>query len=409
MIKSFLDLDLYKATMLYAVLSNKNLSNLRVRYRFTNRNNTLFPDGFDKELKRQIEHLSSIYLTNDEKKFFKYRCGCFLPDWFFDFLSGYRYDPKEVKITLIDGVLDIEIEGLWYRTILWEVILMAIISELYFEMANPYDFNNVENRQKRLENNLHKASEIISHKLKVSEFGTRRRFSYENQKEVIGDLLSYNRNTLVGTSNIHFAKIFDIPVHGTVAHEYFMIHSGLFGYNMANTTAMNNWVESYRGNLGTILTDTFTTDVFLRSFDMQQSKLWDSVRHDSGSPYEFTDKIVDHYNKMKIDTRSKSIIFSDGLNINSCIDINKHCNEKNINCSFGVGTFMTNNIKDVKPLNIVIKVSEVYFNDRWIPLVKLSDNKSKHTGQKDEIEFAKRTLGIGEIIYDKKPAGNEND
>ena len=187
MITSILDTDLYKMTMMFSILSNKELSNLKVRYQFFNRNDVKFPEGFDIELKKRVQDMSKLYLKPDEKRFFKEKCGHYINDWFFDFIEGYRFDPNEVFIYMEDGNLKVKIEGMWYRSILWEVPLLAIISELYFEMTSNYDFNNNGNRQTRLDNNMRKANLMVMNNLKVSEFGTRRRFSYENQKEVLGD------------------------------------------------------------------------------------------------------------------------------------------------------------------------------------------------------------------------------
>ena len=153
MVRSILDTDLYKFTMMYAVLSTRELSNLKVRYQFFNRNDVKFPDGFDLELKKRVQDMSKLYLKPDEKKFFKEKCGHYMNSWFFDFLEGYRYDPNEVFIFMEDGNLKIKIEGFWYRTILWEVPLMAIISELYFEMKSKYIFDNSRNRNERFEKN----------------------------------------------------------------------------------------------------------------------------------------------------------------------------------------------------------------------------------------------------------------
>jgi nicotinate phosphoribosyltransferase len=409
MINSILDTDLYKFTTMFAILSNKELSNLDVKYEFINRNNVKFPDKFDYYLEKEIQNLTYVALTKSEKQFLMKKCGSYLPDWFLDFLEGYTFNPNEVTVNLNNGDLSVIIEGKWYRSVLWETPLMAIISELYFEMTDSYDFDDSNNRKIRQTNNLNKAKLIIDNNLKVSEFGTRRRFSYENQKEVIEDFLSYDKNTFTGTSNVHFAHMFNLNPHGTHPHEWSMCHAALYGYKMATTISLDNWVNSYQGNLGTALTDCYTTDIFLQSFGAKYSKLFDSCRHDSGNPYEYVDKIVNHYNSLKIDPKSKSIIFSDGLDMNSAISIKKYCDEKGINSAFGVGTNLSNNLQNVKPLNIVIKITYVKVNNIWQPAVKLSDNKGKHTGEKSEIELCKRILEIGEISYDKKPAGNEND
>jgi len=393
-IKSFLDTDLYKFTQMYAVLTNKPLANLKVRYNFFNRNDTKFPEGFDLELKRRVQDMSNLKMTKDEKEFFIRKCGHYLPNWFFDILEGYKFDPNEVFIYMENSNLKIKIEGYWWRTILWEVPLMALISELYFEMTNKeYDFSNSTNRNTRLDKNKSKANLMLLNNLKVSDFGTRRRYSYDNHKEVLKDLLDYGRGSIVGTSNVHLAHLFNININGTCAHELFMVHAAIYGYNMANKMTMDTWINTYNtSQLGTILPDTFTTDIFLKSFDNHYASIFGSIRQDSGCPFEFTDKLVNHYKSLGIDPLSKTIIFSDSLDIEKAIKINDYCKGK-IKCSFGIGTSITNDL-DVKPLNMVIKISEVYFDNRWIPAVKLSDNKSKNTGESDEVELCKRVLKI---------------
>mgnify|MGYP000889830664 CR=1 FL=1 len=308
-----------------------------------------------------------------------------------------------------NGNLKIKIEGYWWRTILWEVPLMALISELYFEMTNKeYDFNNSINRNTRLDRNKLKANLMLMNNLKVSDFGTRRRYSYDNHKEVLKDLLDYGRGSIVGTSNVHLAHLFNINPHGTQAHEWYMVHSALYGYKMANKKGLDNWVNSYNGQLGTSLTDTFTSDVFFKTFDTLYAKLFDGVRHDSGDPFVYADKVVAHYKSLNIDYSNKTIVFSDGLDVNLATKIHDHCNKLGIKSSFGIGTNLTNDL-GFKPLNIVIKITQVYFQDEWINVVKLSDNLGKHTGNVDEIDLCKKVLNIKEVVYDRQPSGNESD
>lgn len=408
-INSILDNDLYKFTMQYAVLQNKQLSNLYVRYHFFNRNDVKFPEGFDRRLKEEIQNMASLKLNPYEKKFLKEKLSVFLPIFYFDFLDGYKYDPSEVSIYMDDnGKLKVKIEGYWYRTILWEVPLMAIISQLYFEMSG-YNFYNSSLKEERFKNNQQKAIDLKMNTVKFADFGTRRRFSYDNQDEVIKDMVDYAGENFVGTSNVHFAQLYNIKPIGTHAHEWFMVHSALYGYKLANNIGLKNWVEAYNGNLGIALTDTFTTRVFLKEFDMMYSKLFDGVRHDSGDPFEYVDKIVEHYNSLNIDSSSKTIVFSDGLNAKSTVKIHDYCKKKGINASFGIGTNLTNDLEGIKPLNIVIKITGVQYQGEWHPVVKLSDNLGKHTGNLDEIELSKKILKVGDIIYDKQQAGNEDD
>ena len=397
-IKSILDTDLYKLTMQQAVV--QHFPRLKVRYKFIDRNKTVFPDGFDYVLSKQVKKMEGLFLTKDEKTFLTEECGKYLTPTYIDFLEGYKYDSSELDIKLDDeNHLIINIEGYWYKTIMWEVSLMSLISELYFKETNQkVDLKCNES------NDLSKLNSMIEHNAYFSDFGTRRRYSYKNEDRIIKLFTSNPNDVFVGTSNVHFAHKYystGIKVVGTCAHEFIMVIAALYGYKMANKIAMNKWVQTYNGSLGHMLTDTYTTDSFLKSFDMLNSKLFDGCRHDSGDPFEFADKFVKHYNSLGIDPKSKTLIFSDGLDIELATKIKEYCVGK-IKCSFGIGTNITNNVLDtnskngsyIKPLNMVIKISEVLIDDNWVGAVKLSDNPIKHTGKLEDVELSKKILGI---------------
>lgn len=333
--------------------------------------------------------MADLQLSAEELKYLEETCY-FLTPVYLDFLNHYRYDAGEVNVhvDVDDGNLQLTITGPWFRTILWEVPLMALVSELYFEMTSPCTISRNDQRA----NNTEKAERLRDAKVNFADFGTRRRFCAHNQERVIEDILTVEGNTLVGTSNVHFAKQFGIRPIGTHAHEWFMFHAGQNGYRLANKSAMDAWTAAYNGNLGIALTDTYTTDVFLRSFDATKARLFDGVRQDSGDPLEFADKMLEHYRKLRIDPLTKTIVFSDGLNTDKAIRIRQYCDGK-INVSFGIGTHMTNDIGP-KALNMVIKLSGCRTDaaSEWIPVVKLSDVEGKHTGTKDEIDLCIRTI-----------------
>lgn len=385
-IKSILDTDLYKLTMQNAVI--QHFPDLKVRYKFIDRNKVSYPDGFDILLKDEVKSMESLSLTKGEKDFLTRKCGGYLTPTYIDFLEGFRYNSDEVDIKLDEeNHLEITIEGYWYRTINWEVSLMGLISELYFKSTG----QNVD-IESYTEKDLNKLNQMVDHNAYLADFGTRRRYSFDNQDRVV-KLFSIRPNSIfVGTSNVYLAYKYDIRPIGTLAHEWIMTIGCIYGYKMANNIAMEKWVETYGGNLGTMLVDTFTTDVFLKSFNNKYSRLFDGVRHDSGDPFEFVDKFVDHYKKLGIDPMSKTIIFSDGLDIELATQIKEYCVGK-IKSSFGIGTHLTNDV-GVKPLNMVIKISEVFVNGEWYPAVKLSDNKGKNTGQPEEVYLCKRVLRI---------------
>lgn len=387
-IKSILDTDLYKLTMQQAVM--KLYPRAKVRYSFINRDKTPFPEAFAEELRKEVKEMEKLSLTKDEKNFLLKRCY-FLDPTYLDLLYGYRFDSSEVGIIQIGNELQISIEGYWHRAILWEVPLMAIISELYFKMTNQKPISRVDREQ----NNKKKATSFQMHGMHFADFGTRRRFSYEIQDEVIQDFMNCfgSKENFVGTSNVHLAHKYDVAPMGTHAHEWFSFHAAKYGYKMANSMAMEAWVNVFRGDLGIALSDTFTTDVFLRQFEKKFSKLFDGVRHDSGDPITFTDKIIAHYKSQGIDPKTKTIIFSDSLNPEVALKIKDYC-RGNIRCSFGIGTNFTNDV-GVKPLNMVIKMTAAKpVNEEWVPTIKLSDSPGKHTGDQKEIEVCKHILHI---------------
>lgn len=386
LLKSILDNDFYKITMQNAVV--KLFPSTVVKYEFINRGKHTFPEGFAEALRNAINKMAELKLTKDEKKFLAETCP-YLDLPYLDFLEGYHYDPSEVKIEQIDEELKVSVEGLWYRTILWEVPLLALISELHYEMKHMERDSNESVVQKTLE----KAQQLNALGVTFAEFGTRRRHSYKVQNLVMEALTQKKDSTFIGTSNIHFAMKYSVKPIGTHAHEWFMFHGAEFGFKMANSLALEHWVDVYRGDLGVALSDTYTTDVFFRQFDKKFSKLFDGVRHDSGDPLEFADKTISHYNNNGINPLYKYIIFSDGLNLEKVDEITKYCQGK-IGISFGIGTNLTNDV-GLKPMNIVMKLIGVQAqNKEWIPTVKLSDEKGKYTGDPKMIELAKEFLRI---------------
>lgn len=391
-IRSILDNDLYKFTMQQAVI--KLFPRYKVKYTFINRGKTKFPEGFGLKLREEIRKMEALSVSEGESDFLTRKCDEFLSPTYIDFLKGYKYNSSEIGVTQEGGDLKVTIEGYWYRTILWEVPLMALISELYFKLTG----KNLD-KGERLElekRNINKGKMAHVNNLKIADFGTRRRESFENHSIVVDDLKKcfMDDKWFVGTSNVHMAHKYNMTPIGTHAHEWFMFHAAKYGYKMANRLALENWVDVYQGSLGIALSDTFTTENFFKSFNKKYAKLFDGVRHDSGDAIEFADKVIAHYEKLGIDPKSKTIVFSDGLNIDKAIEINRHCRGK-INCSFGIGTNLTNDV-DLKPLNMVIKLTSVNIDGDWIDTVKLSDNVGKHTGTEREIKLCKDILNIKE-------------
>ena len=383
---SILDNDFYKFTMQHAVV--KLFPYAKGRYQFINRGKHEFPENFADRLREAIDDMAKLKLTHKEKEFLRETCP-YLDPTYLDFLQGYRYDPSEVTIEQVGNEVKVSIEGFWYRTILWEVPIMALICELFYQ----------ETKQERHADEL--VIQTVEDKIKkyrdldivFAEFGTRRRHSYEVHDLVVKTLKEKGEGTFIGTSNVYLAMKYNTKPIGTHAHEWFMFHAAKYGYKMANNMGLEHWTEVYRGDLGIALTDTYTTEVFFEQFDKKFAKLFDGVRHDSGDPLEFGDKTIAHYKKLGINPLTKTIIFSDGLNYDKVERITDHCKGR-IGLSFGIGTDLTNDV-GLKPMNIVLKLTEAKpENADWTGVVKLSDEPKKHTGTADNIDLAIRLLNI---------------
>lgn len=381
-IRDFTDNDLYKFTTMNAV-QNK-FPAAWVRYSFINRGNTSFPEGFARELRKEVDLMETLQLSRESEEFIRKKCYFFQPV-FIDLLKGFRFNPSEVSINQQGGDLEVTVEGLWYRTVLWEVPLLALISELYFKMTG----HQPESFEQRT---IEKAKAFSSLKANLSDFGTRRRYSFNVQNTVIEILKKYCSNYLMGTSNVYLAMKHDLTPIGTHPHEWFMYHGSHFGYRMANAVALENWVDVYQGHLGIALTDTFTSENFFSSFDVKYSKLFDGVRWDSGDPFRFTDQVIAHYTANRIDPKTKTIVYSDALNLDKIRKIREYVKGK-IRDVYGIGTFLTNDA-GVIPLNIVMKLTAVKpagYN-RFVPAIKLSDSEDKYSGDPEEISLCLKLI-----------------
>lgn len=384
-IKHFTDNDLYKFSVMLAI--QKLYPWAYVKYAFTNRGGTQFPEGFAERMREEVAAMADLKLTQEEKKFVKTKCYFFDPV-FVDFLEGFRYKPEEVTIVQEGGDLSVIIEGYWYRTVLWEVPLLAIISELFFKMtgATPAAVE---------EKAVVKAKALSGIEADYSEFGTRRRFSFEVQDKVVGTLKAHSGEYFKGTSNVYLAMKYNTTPIGTMPHEWFMYHGAIYGYRSANIKGLEAWVDVYDGSLGIALTDTYTTDAFFDSFSLKHAKLFDGVRHDSSDPLVFADKAIQFYEKNRIDPTSKTLVFSDSLNLESVKAIKNHVAGR-MHDTYGIGTFFSNDV-GVKPLNIVIKLTDVKVHkkdSKYLKAVKLSDVAGKHTGDEREIDLSLRTMGL---------------
>lgn len=380
-ITHFTDDDLYKFTMCCAVI--ENYPRTRVRYRFTDRDGTVYPPGFDRLVSEQIEMLSQLVITDGEIDFMRRRCP-FIPDWFYKFLKGYRYDPRQVRVSQNEaGRLDIQFEGPWSDTILLEVKVLAIVSELYYIATGQ---NRLIDLDAFAQLSASKARRLIEGGCSFSDFGTRRRASFAAQDTAVGAMKRSDTGRgpgrFVGTSNVYLAMKHDLVPVGTMAHEFMCAIAGMYGPLMANHIAMNTWARTYRGALGTFLYDTYGWRIFSLNFSEDFANMFKGLRVDSGDNFSELDKITAKYRELKIDPRSKQVIFSNGLDVDSALEVQRYALGKCIP-SFGIGTHFTNDFKGLRPLNIVIKLVDVKMTESWpfwSPTCKLSEDRGKYTG-----------------------------
>ena len=379
-IRSILDTDLYKLNMGCVVFHL--FPRAQVIYEFINRGNTPFPEHFAEELQHQINLMSGLALTPDEKQWL----GTipYIRPTYVEWFAGYRFNPSEVTITQTRGVLTIKISGPWYRTIYWEVPLMAAISELYFIMTGQVKSDDWKSRI------FIKAERLSGHRCHWIDFGARRRYSYLVEDEVVFVMKSFPG--FLGTSNPHLAHRHGVPAHGTYAHEAVQAMMALYGVRMANKMWMKHWSEFFEGNLGIALSDTFTTGAFLKDFGCYEAKLFDGIRHDSGDPYLWGQQVLNHYKKLGILTGNKRLVFSDSLNDTRYIRLDEHFREFAQPVG-GIGTFFTNDV-DVTPLNMVIKMVNADFGFGSADVVKISDDPGKHTGSPKAIAAVKQELKL---------------
>lgn len=246
---------------------------------------------------------------------------------------------------------------------------------------------------------VEKALKMKEHGVVFSLFGMRRRFSFDVENRVTEILKQHAGSSLYGTSNVYLAFKHHLKVSGTHPHEWVQFHGSIYGYKMANYMAMENWINCYDGDLGTVLTDTYTTDVFFRNFSKKHAQLFTSLRQDSGDPKVFVDKAIKRYQELRVDPALKYIVFSDSLSADKAIDIKNYCGNR-IGATFGIGTNLTADVgNDIKGMNIVMKLfrCKMTAKEEWQDCIKLSDVAGKHTGDPDEIRLAQQTLRVGEV------------
>ncbi|GAA5986605.1 hypothetical protein JCM5350_008314 [Sporobolomyces pararoseus] len=428
-IESILDTDLYKLTMQRAVL--ETFPEVRVKYRFTNRGKQRFTKKVHEAVLKAVENLSKLSLTTQEREWLEKRCPYF-PASYLNYLEKFRFNPlNQVEINWVVegknedgedvGNFEIEIDGLWCETILYEVPLMSIISEAYFtEQEQSWDYVG------QFENARSKGKELFTSGCIVSEFGSRRRRTQLAHDIIMRGLIAADKEygsgagpsgaggKLAGTSNVHFAQKYDLNPIGTIAHEWIMGIAAFEGYDHCNGRAMDAWEKIYPdGSLSIALTDTFTTKPFFEDYvsDPKRANRWRGLRQDSGDPLVFLQAAKEVFLQVGADPKKKVIVFSDALDVEKCINLKKASDEAGVGCSFGVGTQFTNDFKRVdepvkqetpgegsirsegetsKALNMVIKLYKI--QDEFC--VKISDELTKNTGNPEAVKKIKEQFGL---------------
>ena len=399
MIKSILDTDLYKFSVSYAYFKLYPLADGTFEFKDRNNEDLRKCTSFINCMQSCLNDLSYISLEDDEMEWCIKNIP-YIPQNYWEWLKSFRFDPEKVKMGLDEnGVFKCTVTDKLYKVTLYEIAILSIFSELrniYMvdksnvvgNSVNIVDYVKITTQQKMKFAN--------KNNIRFSEFGTRRRFS-SRIHEIVLDEIKNTSNTCVGTSNVYYAMKYNMKPCGTFPHEWVMFHGAVFGYKRANYLSLEDWIKVYDGNLGIALVDTYTTKSFLHTLTRKQALLLSGFRQDSGDEFEVGEMIISRLKEFGIDAKTKTIVFSNALNMEKAEKINEYFKDK-VNVSFGIGTNLTCdiNIKDYKPCNIVMKLMRCRISpkDEWEDCIKLSDDLGKHMGNEKEIEIAKHELHI---------------
>ena len=333
----------------------------------------------------------------------------FLPTWYYNFLRGYRFNPAEVHIHQDGcGYLSILIEGPWYSTIMWEMPILSTISELMHIING--DVEKVDYK-KEWDKAYDKCFKALENGVRISDMGTRRRFSFQNQQTVLDafkqarhdiDLASVSNvrtGDFIGTSNVWFAKEFDLTPIGTMSHQIICAEECVSGVFECNYQVMDKWSRCFNGDVGIYLPDAFGHSVFLDNFSKRLAKTFDGLRIDSGDEKEETEKIIAKYNSLGIDPSTKAIVYSNALTIDKAIELHKWLDGR-MKDSFGIGTHLCADVTNTETSekfpysNIVIKLTGFRITEsrKWQDAVKLSNDKGKTLGNKDKCEYLIKSI-----------------
>ncbi|MDR2885091.1 MAG: hypothetical protein LBV09_08285, partial [Deferribacteraceae bacterium] len=348
------DVDVYKFSMGNFLFKQGYLKEV-VGWSFFNRGGTKFPIGYAAELQKQVDSWEGLTFTDDLLSHMEK--VMYWLDYFYiwAYLKTYKFDTSCIKITsrIVDGYEDISVsyEGEWGKIIFYELFLLATMSELYNIMSGMNE--KIISEEAQRVRNSDKIRRMAACGAKVAEFGTRRRYSKEVQERILSQMIEETPELLTGSSNLMFARKFKITPIGTIGHELIMFMGAKYNPSMADSILMSKWVEVYQGALGIYLPDTYTTNHFLRYFDLLNSKLWDGVREDSAPDTDkYVDLIIEHYKKHRIDPSTKRVNHSNAIDSVEQVEHMQNYRKGEIRRAFGIGTWLTN---DVYPANTDLK------------------------------------------------------
>ncbi|MBO4571428.1 MAG: nicotinate phosphoribosyltransferase [Bacteroidales bacterium] len=388
LINHFTDNDLYTFTCQYYIL--KQYPRAEVEYSFFDRNREKYPEGFAALLQEQVNYMKEVVITDEEVKFMAGKC-IWLPLWYFTFLRGYRFNPKEVTISQdAEGYLDIKVKGKWFSTIMWEMPLLSSISELMHILRGDIDRYDAALEEKRARD---KMVQILENGLVLGDMGTRRRLSFDHQEMVIRVMKEVADSKawpgkFTGTSNVWLAMKYGCSPLGTMSHQLISFEENVSGLFECNFNVMKKFSDVYDGDNGIYLYDCFGDKVFFSNLSKRMAMMYKGLRVDSGSEEEQTEKIIEKYRSLGIDPATKQVVFSNGLNIDRAVEIHRYCAGRVLD-SYGVGTFLTCDVTGCKPMNIVIKLTRGRITEQreWHDCVKLSCNTSKTLGNEDKCRY----------------------
>ncbi len=402
-INHFTDNDAYTFSCQYYIL--QTYPRAEVEYTFFDRNHTVYPEGFAEQVKEQINLMQNVRITEEEIAFMQHRMY-YLPQWYFTFLRGYKFNPAEVHIEQApDGQLAISIRGKWYSTIMWEMPVLSIVSELMHLHRGDLERYDADVEYERA---VDKARQILRGGLVLGDMGTRRRLSFVHHDNVIRAMKATAdaggeqvdgvfvpwKGRIVGTSNVYLAMKYGLVPMGTMSHQIVEFEENVSGIFECNFNVMRKFSDVYDGDNGIYLYDCFGDKVFFNNLSKRMALMFVGLRVDSGVEEEQTEKIIEKYKQLGINPATKQVIYSNGLNIERALEIHRFVDGR-VQDSYGMGTFLTCDVLGCKPMNIVVKLTKCRITEKreWHDCVKLSCDKGKTLGNPEKCAYLLKQIG----------------